>query len=190
MKRGNNVNFNARKQVAVLTAVIAMILVVLIDSSYAWYTVTKTSDKTVGIKAGTLNLEFDKGESEEITLTDVIPLRDQDALSSEGYSFKVTNRGSISSNYTISLVDKDLNSGEDKLDEKYVKYNIERDGESVKTDFLSTLEEGKIVAGSLDKDGESTFTIRLWLDENTFTKDATNKVLKKTIKISATQKND
>ena len=188
--RNESYKIDGRKQVVVLTAVIAMILVVLVDTSYAWYVVTKTSDKSVGIKAGTLNLEFDDNESNDIVITDLTPVSDEEGLETTGYSFKITNTGNIASEYKIYFVDKDLTNGEERLDNKYVKYNIEKNNESIKTSLLSNIEDDLLISGTLEKEEIAEFTLRLWLDDEAFDRNATNKVLKKKVKISASQTTD
>ena len=188
--RNESYKIDGRKQVVILTAVIAMILVVLVDTSYAWYVVTKSSDKSVGIKAGTLNLEFADDESKDIVITNLVPVSDEEGLESTGYSFKITNTGNIASDYVIYFIDKDLTNGEERLDNKYVKYNIEKNNESVNTDLLSNINNNILISGRLEKEEVAEFTLRLWLDDEAFDRNATNKVLKKTIKISASQLKD
>ena len=198
MKNNMNLNnenkkkesFSSRKQVVILTAVIAMVLVVLIDTSYAWFVVTKDSEKTVGIKAGNLDLSFDDGGSSDIKISDMLPISDSDGENSNGYSFRIKNTGSIRSDYIIYLVDKEITTGEEKLNDKYMKYSISKNDLLYKKDFVSNMTDDILVSGSLESDEENTFNLKLWLDEESFDTDAISKVFNKTIKISASQHKD
>lgn len=185
-----------KRQVKSLLLVICLVGVVLVGTSYAWLTVTKSGAKSVGITAGTLNLVFDDSESNTITLADTIPVSDSEGLNSIAYTFKVTNTGNINSNYTIYIDDVVLSNGEARMDDNYVKYGlVKNDGEPTVA-LLSSLVSGtnsnnlivrKLSTDTLVPDSTDTYTFRIWLDENNFNSGATNKTLSKVIRIEATQ---
>ena len=178
---------NNRKEITILSLVIVFVLTILLSSSYAWFTVTAESNNTTTIKVGDLNLAF-TDNNQDVELLNKTPISIDDAFEEDGYTFTLTNTGSIKSKYTVVLEDKELNDGESRLDNKYVRY-ILKSGNSTKIGFISDLVEGKLVEGILVKNGEVTYNLKLFLDEDTFDKDAAGKILKKEIKISAEQDN-
>ena len=176
-----------RKEITILSLVIVFVLTILLSSSYAWFTVTAESNNTTTIKVGDLNLVF-TDNNQDVDLLNKTPIPIDDAFEEDGYTFTLTNTGSIKSKYTVVLEDKELNDGESRLDNKYVRY-ILKSGNSTKIGFISDLTEGKLVEGILVKNGEVTYNLKLFLDEDVFDKDAAGKILKKEIKISAEQDN-
>lgn len=176
---------NNRRQVKMLLLVILLVSVVLVGSSYAWFTATETG-KNVTVSAGTLNISFSDSGS-DITLSSQVPMTTKEALDTTGYTFTVTNNGNIQADYVIKLEDVALSTGESRLNDKYVRYDLEKDGTRVANDLMSSLVDNKIIISTLNANGSSTYTLRLYLDEDQFDTDATSKVYKKTIKVESSQ---
>lgn len=184
----NCLNSDEKKQITVLSLVVVMTCIILFGTSYAWFVVNTNSQKSNELIAGNLNLTFDDTDGGEINLTGQIPVSDEEGLQTSGYTFKVKNEGNIESNYSIFLDDLDLTSGENRLDDRYVKYSLSRDNVLIKTDFLNNLNSSILDSNMLDVDATSVYTLRLWLDEDLFDRDAANKTLKKKLRIEASQK--
>lgn len=181
-----------KKQIKSLLLVICLVSIVLLGTSYAWLSVTDESKNNVGITAGTLNLEFDDEGEDVIVLPSNLPISDSEASKISSYNFKITNTGNIDSNYTIYMDDVDLSSGEVRLDDKYVKYSLTKNDTLSNARLLSNIEPDEKMAKMLEKsslkEGESdTYSLRVWLDEESFNKEAAGKTLKKTLRIEATQ---
>ena len=176
---------NNRRQVKMLFLVILLVSVVLVGSSYAWFTATETG-KNVTVSAGTLNISFSDSGS-DITLQDQVPITTSEALKTDGYTFTVTNNGTIDADYTVILDDVELSTGETRLDNKYVRYSLEKDGVEVANNLISNLVDNKIVISTLKPKASAEYTLRVYLDEDKFDTDAVNKVFKKTIKVESSQ---
>ena len=145
-----------------------------IGSTFAMFTVSSKSAEYNVVKSGTLNIDFSTSSS-TIGLNGALPTSDSDGIAQTGNTFTITNTGSLTAEYTVSLQDdKDMitqdNCSDKQLDKGFIKYNIY--GTNIK--LLSDSIDSTIISGSL-KSGESkTFTLKLWIKE-----DATNEVLGK-----------
>lgn len=191
----DNLKESDKKQVKSLLLVICLVGVVLVGTSYAWLTITKAGEKSVGLTAGTLNLTYDDTGSEVITLTDVLPVSDSEGLVSTAYTFKVTNTGNINATYTIYLDDEALTEGDARLADKYVKYAITKNSSEPIKALVSSLtastdsnKPGRaLITSTLAPNGVDTYQLRVWLDEDAFDSEATEKTFKKVLRIEASQ---
>ena len=145
-----------------------------IGSTFAMFTVSSKSAEYNVVKSGTLNIDFSTSSS-TIGLNGALPTSDSDGLAQEGNTFTITNTGSLTAEYTVSLQDdKDMitqdNCSDKQLDKGFIKYNI--DGTNIK--LLSDSIDSTIISGSLKAGESKTFTLKLWIKE-----DATNEALGK-----------
>lgn len=146
-----------------------------IGSTFAMFTVSSKSAEYNVVKSGTLNISFDANSSSTIGLDGALPISDNDGLNQEGNTFTITNTGSLTAEYTVSLQDdNDMitqdNCSDKQLDKGFIKYNI--GGTSV--NLLSDSIDSTIISGSLKAGESKTFTLKLWIKE-----DATNEALGK-----------
>ena len=146
-----------------------------IGSTFAMFTVSSKSAEYNVVKSGTLNISFDANSSSTIGLDGALPISDNDGLNQEGNTFTITNTGSLTAEYTVSLQDdKDMitqdNCSDKQLDKGFIKYSI--DGTNIK--LLSDSIDSTIISGSLKAGESKTFTLKLWIKE-----DATNEALGK-----------
>lgn len=146
-----------------------------IGSTFAMFTVSSKSAEYNVVKSGILNISFDADSSSTIGLNGALPTSDSDGLAQTGNTFTITNTGSLTAEYTVSLQDdKDMitqdNCSDKQLDKGFIKYNI--DGTNIK--LLSDSIDSTIISGSLKAGESKTFTLKLWIKE-----DATNEALGK-----------
>ena len=183
----SHLNSDEKKQITVLSIVVVLTCIILFGTSYAWFVVNVSNQKTTRLVAGTLDLTFDDTDGGEINLTDEVPRSDEEGLQTKGYTFKVQNVGNIETVYTIFIDDVDLINGESRLNDEAVKYSLIKNNKVVITDYLSNLKVKVLDSATLDASLTDTYTLKLWLDENNFNSNATNKVLKKKLRIEARQ---
>ncbi len=146
-----------------------------IGSTFAMFTVSSKSAEYNVVKSGTLNISFDANSSSTIGLEGALPTSDSDGLAQTGNTFTITNTGSLTAEYTVSLQDDtDMitqdNCNDKQLDKGFIKYNI--DGTNI--NLLSDSIDSIIISGSLKAGESKTFTLKLWIKE-----DATNEALGK-----------
>lgn len=165
MKEYKNL-LNENKAILIL---IALSVVTLMGSSYAWYSVTYKSDKTQSITAGSLSLTLDENSS-SISLNNAVPLLDEEALESTPYNFTITNNGTLNSRYSIYLDDLDLTTSPTRLSDSLIKYNIQKNqSDDTGTKILSDQQNRKILEGTISAGESINFALRIWIREEATT---------------------
>lgn len=164
--------------------------ILLLSISYAWLSLTLTGTKTNVLKAGTLSLKLTDSTSSEINMTGAVPMMDEVGLTTNPYTFTLTNNGDINSEYTIYLDNVALNTGETQLPDTTIKYNLVKDNVSMATALLSTLgtNPNRILDSGIIAPGDTyTYDLRLWLDQNATIAQAAGKVFRGKIRVVAQQ---
>ncbi len=179
-----------KNQVKFLVFILTLVLCVFLGSSFAWYSVSSDASNSIVLDAGTLDVSVDS--TSDLSLTDVVPESKSEALGSDGFKFTVNNKGSIPVNYTISLKDGTLDSGDTKLDDKYVGcvlYSLGTDAKTaVKDGHVSDFADGLVYTSSLNAGSSESYELKCYLDQDVFDKDAAGKTFKKYVSIKAVQK--
>jgi len=170
----NKVNGNKHSKKKYIIVII-LLLILLIGGTYAWLTIEITGDKINKIKAGKLEL-FLNETSEGITIQNAVPMTDQDGNNmTEGYSFTLKNTGNIGSDYIIYLDDLDISDSSKRMDDKYVKYSLTKNGGITNIKLLNTTGKNPnriLDSGTISADTTNTYTLKLWIDSA-----ATNEVM-------------
>jgi surface protein len=169
---------------------IVIVLILLLGLSFAWLTLTLKGTKTNSIVAGNLSLVLDDSTASGISLENAVPMSDTKGLTTTAYTFTITNNGNIASDYTIYLDDVALETGETRLDDSVIKYNLTKNSTLVATTLLSSsgtnpnriINLGTIKAGTTD-----TYTLRVWIDSKA-TNDVMGKVFRGKLRVVANQK--
>ena len=107
---------------------IGLILVLILSCSFAWFKLNKTSTVVNKIRVGNLELVLDDITTNGILLEKAIPLSETDGKKTAQYTFTLENKGSTSANYTIYLDDIPLNDNEIRIQDKYVRYRLLKNG--------------------------------------------------------------
>ena len=153
-----------KRQLTLTLVSILAVTLISIGSTFAMFTVSSKSAEYNVVKSGTLNISFDADSSSTIGLNGALPTSDSDGLAQTGNTFTITNTGSLTAEYTVSLQDdKDMitqdNCSDKQLDKGFIKYNIE--GTNIK--LLSDSIDSTIISGSLKAGESKTFTLKLWI---------------------------
>ena len=93
---------NKNKKLLILVGILLVILVAL-GITYAYLRTTLEGQKDYVIRAGSLDLILNEGN--ELTLEKQIPIEDSEGMTLDGFSFSLTNKGNIATDYTIYLDD-------------------------------------------------------------------------------------
>ena len=190
-----------KKKILKVSGLVALFLVVF-GLSYALFTVTLNGTKKVKIKTGKLELQlldsennpiYVTGQNNEssfaINLDNQVPVDDATGLSTEGFTFKLKNTGSIDARYTIYLDDVALESGENRLPDSAVRYSLTKnESEENPSDLTSvgTNPNRKLDEGVIKKDTTNTYTLKVWIDEDAGN-EAMNKVFNTTLRVEGSQ---
>ena len=185
-----------RKKILKVSGLIGLFLIVF-GLSYALFTVTLNGTKKVKIKTGKLELQLldsnnnpiyitdqNNTTSYEINLDNQVPVSDEVGLDSTAFEFKLKNSGSVKASYTIYLDDVALESGEERIDDEYIRYSLTKNGSEENPQALSSreLDKGTIEATNTTNE----YTLKIWIAEDADNA-AMDKVFNATLRVEGTQ---
>ena len=152
---------DTKNKIALIFFVIALIFII-IGFAFAIFNYNKNGKDNI-ITLGNLELTLHEGET--INLIDTYPITDSDALSNNGYSFTLENTGTVSVNYAIYLDDLAVEANEVRLDDMYLKYNLNKNNSNDNPLYLETLGTSPnrvIDQGTLDALESNEYVLRIW----------------------------
>ena len=159
-----------RKKILILLAIL-LVFTSLIGISYAnWLFTEKQKDfNTLGSKCFEVTMTK---ETEAITISKAYPITDEEGLKQTGYTFSIKNTCDTYASYDVELENMEVEGK--RLAEKYVKVSLNDSTPEVLTFYEEkepTLEEAdssfKLTSGSLASEEEVSYTLKLWMDEET-----------------------
>ena len=126
-----------KKKLIINSIVIVVMLTILLGVSYALFQFTLNGTKKTKIKAGILDVRLLDSNDQPIYLTsgnnevdyvidldNQYPITDGDGLSQEPFEFKIKNFGSLTAEYTLYLDDVELEEGEERMLDQYIRYSL------------------------------------------------------------------
>ena len=156
--------------------VLALLIVLVIGATFAWFTLTKTSEKVNTIKAGSLSMELDDKASDGILLQKAIPMSYQQGVATTEYTFTLKNNGS-KGDYKISLIDEATYTDSEgaqvtiaadkKIADTKIRYILLKDGEvaeASKSMLLSEAANRVIDSGTIANGTTINYSLRIWID--------------------------
>ena len=175
-----------------LTVILLIVMILACAASYALFRFNVTKNTNFKLVVGSLELSVtDTTTEDRYILENTVPTKDEIALTQDGYTFTLTNIGTIDSFYTIYLDDILLSDGGDRLDNQYLKLNLwNHTTNTSKTtnlsDYSST--DRVLTTGYLNTEESITYTLRMWVDY-TAGNEAQNKYFATQIRVVGTQQN-
>lgn len=166
-----------KKQSSIIAISVIGMCIILISTSYALFMKVNTSTNNQVVESGTLVAEYTSGTT---LTTSELPQSDAEGLATAGYSFSVTNKGTLPMTYEITIYndpDVDLTNA---LAQQYLKVSLDggtpvlMSSLTKTTDTASETNENNIkylVASNLNlmptgQTGDvKTHNIKLWIDE-------------------------
>ena len=177
-----------RKNKNIIIIAIAIIILLLIGIAFAYLRTTLHGEKDYVIRTGSLGLRLE--ESNELTLEKLIPIEDSEGMSLDGFNFSLVNNGNIETDYTIYLDDIPLDEGETRMPDSAIRYSLTRNDETFMTRNLTTMgsNPNRIVDfGSIGVDETINYTLRIWIDYDATTEEASGKTFKGKLRVVASQ---
>ena len=162
--------------VKLLMVAFVLTVAIIFGSTFAWFTLTKTSEKVNTIKAGSLSMELDDKASDGILLQKAIPMSYQQGVATTEYTFTLKNNGS-KGDYTISLLDEATYTDDEgaqvtiedtnRIADTKIRYILLKDGEvaeASKSMLLSEAANRVIDSGTIANGTTITYSLRIWID--------------------------
>ena len=159
-------NESKRKKVTVIIISILIVLILVLAISFAFFR-TQLSGTDQIVKVGTLDLVLDE-TSEGISLDNAIGLSDSQGLALDGSTFELKNNGSKAVDYTIYLDDNTIEETDTRIDDKYLKYNLVKNGESSGATLLTKIGSNPnrvLDSGTIEGKGTNEYSLNLWITD-------------------------
>ena len=157
---------NRNKKVTVIIISILIVLILLLALTYAFFRTELFGNDQI-VKVGTLDLVLDE-TSEGISLDNAIGISDSEGLSLEGSTFKLINNGNKAVDYTIYLDDNTIGEADTRIDDKYLKYNLVKNGESSGAKLLTSIGSNPnriLDSGTIEGKSTNEYSLNLWITD-------------------------
>jgi len=153
-----------KKKAIVLVISILIILILLLVLSYAFFKIQLSGTEGI-VKVGELELVLNE-TSEGIRLDNAIGLSDSEGLSLDSSTFKLINNGDKAVDYIIYLDDNMIGDTDTRIDDKYLKYNLNKNGENTGPTLLTSVGSNKnrvLDSGTIEGKGTNEYSLNLWV---------------------------
>ena len=138
---------------------IVLVLLAMISGTYSLFYHENTAQSKEDYSTGILNIVA-KSKSDNINLTNALPMTDEEGALTDPYVFTIENIGNLDYNFNIRL----LSTSDNPINPEYIKLKID-DGEVT---TLSNLDNSVIKSDITLKAKEvMDVTIRIWLASDT-----------------------
>ena len=157
---------NKKKKVIIIVISIIIILVLALAISYAYFS-TQLSGSDQIVKVGTLDLVLDE-TSEGITLDNAVGLTDSEGLATDGSTFELRNNGNKAVDYIIYLDDNTIGDNDTRIDDKYLKYNLNKNGADSGATLLTRIGANPnrvLDSGTIEGGGINKYSLQLWITD-------------------------
>ncbi len=176
MKEQNNDKKWYKNKITILVLILLISIIAITGITFAVFNFLEVGTENSLITTGQLKLEL-SAESTGINETNQIPTTDAEGMLRNPYTFTIENTGTMSSTYSIKLVNdteaiEAAGATAKLLDHSKLKvqYNDETPV------LLSSLTNGVIATGTIDEGASIDNEIRMWIDW-----DAGNEVMLKEV---------
>lgn len=169
-----------RRKIYIILLIILAIITLGLGITYAWLKQNISSEKVQVMRVGNFNFSL---KENSIGLLSGEFLADETALKKEGYKFSIENTGNFTGGYSIYLDDDTIETNQVRLDDKFIKYSLEIDGDIYEPKELS---DRKIYEGVLKRGEKTDFILRVWLNSD-INGDIGGQVFKTKLRVEASQ---
>ena len=152
------------RKVTVIIISILIVIILVLGLTFA-YLRTELSGSEEIVKVGTLDLILDE-TSEGISLDNAIGISDNQGMSLEGSTFELKNNGSKAVDYIIYLDDNTIEETDTRIDDKYLKYNLNKNGEDSGASLLTSIGSNPnriLDSGTIEGKSTNKYSLNLWI---------------------------
>ena len=157
---------NNKKKIITIVISIVIILVLALAISYAYFS-TQLSGTDQIVKVGELELVLDE-TSEGITLDNAIGISDSKGMSSTPSTFELRNNGNKAVDYTIYLDDNTISDTDTRIDDKYLKYNLNKNSADSGATLLTRIGANPnrvLDSGTIEGKSTNEYSLNLWITD-------------------------
>lgn len=181
-------NSIGKKKKVIILGIICLIILLSIGVSYAyWKFVYMQSDKNLAVSK-CLKLEL-SNEENNINLTNIYPISDEEGKKLTPYTFTLTNTCTISAKYSVNL---EMLEGT-TLNSKYLDVlvnngdiNLLSSYDETKTVVAGSVESRTLVSDILTPGASKDYSLSIWMDKDVILDDdAENKIFQSKVVIDA-----
>ena len=155
-----------KKKITVIIISILIVLILLLALTYAYFS-TQLSGKDQIVKVGELELVLDE-TSEGISLDNAVGISDSKGMSLDGSTFELINNGSNAVDYTIYLDDNTVGETDVRIDDKYLKYNLNKNGTNSGATLLTKIGSNPnrvLDSGTIEGKTTNKYKLNLWITD-------------------------
>ncbi len=155
-----------KKKITVIIISILIVLILLLALTYAYFS-TQLFGKDQIVKVGELELVLDE-TSEGISLDNAVGISDSKGMSLEGSTFELINNGSNAVDYIIYLDDNTIGETDTRIDDKYLKYNLNKNGTDSGATLLTKIGSNPnriLDSGTIEGKGTNKYKLNLWITD-------------------------
>ena len=157
-----------KKQSAVIAVSVFVMVIGIIGTSYALFMKVDQSEEQT-VQSGSLVMQLSPYDGSTVISSNNIPIGDNEGMLTKGYSFSVTNNGTLPITYYIALYNNPDDTST-KLDYKYIKVSLDNGTPFLLSSITSKDSSGRSILKqgiSLAPNKYDTHNIKVWIDEDT-----------------------
>ena len=166
-----NINYTQviKKQTQIIALSVFVMVIGILGVSYALFMkVDQLEEQTV--QSGSLIMQLSAYDGSTVITDNNTPIDDNEGLLSKGYSFSVTNNGTLPITYYIALYDNPDDTSTNKVNYDYIKVSLDNGTPFTLGSTTTKDSAGRYILKqdiSLAPDKYDTHNIKIWLDEDT-----------------------
>ena len=154
------------KKITVIIISILIVIILLLGLTFAYFR-TELFGKEEIVKVGTLDLVLDE-TNEGISLESAIGLSDDKGMELESSTFKLINNGNKAVDYTIYLDDNNISDIDTRIEDKYLKYNLNKNGNDSGATLLTRIGANPnrvLDSGTIEGKSTNEYSLNLWITD-------------------------
>ena len=166
-----NINYTQviKKQTQIIALSVFVMVIGILGVSYALFMKVDQSEEQT-IQSGSLIMQLSAYNGSTVITDNNTPIEDSEGLLSKGYSFSVTNNGTLPITYYIALYDNPDDTSTNKVNYDYIKVSLDNGTPFTLGSITSKDSAGRYILKqdiSLAPSKYDTHNIKIWLDEDT-----------------------
>ena len=166
-----NINYTQviKKQTQIIALSVFVMVIGILGVSYALFMKVDQSEEQT-VQSGSLIMQLSAYDDSTVITDNNTPIDDNEGLLSKGYSFSVTNNGTLPITYYIALYDNPDDTSTNKVNYDYIKVSLDNGTPFTLGSITTKDSAGRSILKqdiSLAPDKYDTHNIKIWLDEDT-----------------------